>query len=223
MKRLFDIIFSFSVIALTWPIWLIAAVAIKLGSPGPVFYMAPRVGRDGKAYTMFKFRTMHMRVEDADDARITAGGTDPRIFPAGKWIRRAKIDELPQFLNVMLGQMSVVGPRPEDPKIVKKYYTDWMRETLHVKPGVTSPGALWGYTNEHRLLNNTDTPEQTYQQDVLPFKLGLEYVYVQRMSLVYDIGLVARTVFIVLKIICGQKQFAPPAEAADIPKEFLSP
>ena len=112
MKRLFDIIVALCVISLTWPLWLVAAVAIKMGSKGPVFYMAPRMGRDGKTYTMFKFRTMHVRDENDDDARITAGGTDPRIFKAGKWIRRAKIDELPQFWNVLTGDMSIVGPRP---------------------------------------------------------------------------------------------------------------
>ena len=217
MKRLFDIFVALSVILLTWPLWLVAAVAIKLGSKGPVFYMAPRMGHKGKIYTMFKLRTMHVRDENEDDARITAGGTDPRIFKVGKWIRRVKVDELPQFLNVLLGQMSVVGPRPEDPKIVDKFYTDWMKETLAIKPGVTSPGALWLYTNENRLMNNTDDPETTYRNDVLPFKLGLEYVYLQKRSFWYDVSLVFRTVMVVLKIIGGQKQFDPPKEKDLIP------
>ena len=217
MKRLFDICVSAGMILLTSPLWLMAAVGIKLTSPGPVFYPAKRVGKDGRLFSMHKFRTMHWRPQYVG-AAIT-GRNDSRIFGFGAFLRKSKIDELPQFLDVLKGDMSIVGPRPEDPGVVERDYTDWMKETLKVKPGITSPGAIWGYTCAEALMTG-DNPEKDYAEKVLPYKLALEYVYTQRQSMTYDLQLVFRTAAVIPRIVLGKKNFPDLPENDMIPPEL---
>ncbi len=199
MKRLFDLVAGSVGLLVAAPVLLAVAIAVKLASPGPVFYVARRVGRDGRLFGMFKFRTMHQRREQG--AVITAPG-DARIFPLGRFLRRSKLDELPQLFNVVRGEMSVVGPRPEDPGIVRDHYTDWMRETLAVRPGLTSPGAIFGYFHEDEYLDPQD-PEGSYVSGLMPVKLAIERVYVEKVSITYDLVIVAKTIMVIITRLLG--------------------
>ncbi len=213
-KALFDGFFALCAIAVTSPLWFFATVGILLSSPGPVFYKARRVGKGGQIFIMHKFRTMHW--QPANEGAVITGHRDARIFHFGAFLRKTKIDELPQFWDVLCGKLSVVGPRPEDPKIVEEHYTDWMKETLSVKPGITSPGALWGYTKSEAMLTGGE-PEKAYIEKVLPYKLALEYVYVKKASFFYDLELVARTALTVIGLLLGRQNFSELPEAKEIP------
>lgn len=188
-KRLFDTTFALAVLAVTSPLLLVAAIGIKLTSPGPVFYRARRVGRGGTSFFMLKLRTMHSG-SDRQGA-ITAPG-DCRVFSLGQLLRKLKIDELPQFWNILTGDLSIVGPRPEDPRIIARDYTDWMRETLEVRPGITGPGSVYGYIYGDALLDPVD-PEGSYAQALLPPKLALERAYMERSTLLRDFGYILLT------------------------------
>ncbi|MDP1794479.1 MAG: sugar transferase [Acidimicrobiales bacterium] len=212
MKRAFDVVVAAVALVALAPVWLAAAVAIRLSSKGPVFYRATRAGVSGVPFTMFKFRTM--RVGSDASSRITAS-VDDRIFPAGRWLRRLKIDELPQLLNVVRGEMSIVGPRPEDASIVEHHYTPWMMETLAVRPGMTSPGALHGTMLGDEQIGSDD-PEGDYLRHVLPLKLALELVYVRKASLRLDLQVIVRTVLLVM----GRSRSSHDGELAKA-REFL--
>lgn len=180
-------------LAASAPILAAAAVAVKVSSPGPVLYRARRVGRHGTEFTMLKFRTMY---EDRSQGggRIT-GGRDPRIFPVGRLLRRLKIDELPQLVNVVRGEMAWVGPRPEDPTIVAERYNEFMLETLEVLPGVTSPGTLQYFADEESGVPADPVAAERYYADVLlPKKIALDLVYVRSRSWRYDLELIVRTI-----------------------------
>lgn len=172
------------------PVVAMGAVAIRLSSPGPVTYRATRVGAGGETFTMLKLRTMHA---GADRSGGITGGADPRIFPAGAVIRRLKIDELPQLLNVARGEMCFVGPRPEAPEIVKEHYQPWMWETLSVPPGIVGPGSLNYFLDEGELPADPSDAESVYVQKILPRKLARDLVFVRRRSLRYQLELVLRT------------------------------
>ena len=193
MKRAFDVVFAAAALIVVLPILLPAMLGVKLSSPGPVFYRARRAGRDGIDFAMLKLRTMH---QGNTGAAITAHG-DARIFPLGRLLRALKIDELPQFLNVIRGEMSVVGPRPEDPRIVAEHYTDWMHETLSVPPGLTSPGAIFYYAYGDRLIDPSD-PEGTYAARMLAPKLAIERAYLDRAGFGSDLVVILRTVAAVI-------------------------
>lgn len=210
-KRLFDVIASVIAIVLLSPVLLIAAVSVRLASPGPIFYRARRVGRCGEVFVMHKFRTMHA---DAGSGSVITGASDPRVFLAGRILRALKIDELPQLYDVLIGRMSIVGPRPEDPKIVAQYYTELGRETLSVAPGLASPGSLYNYTHGHLCLDDSDA-EKSYVTKLLPVKLALELVYVRRASLAYDLRIILRTVLTIVQIGRGKRQFAEPSEMGE--------
>lgn len=177
MIRIFDTIFALTVLVITAPLMLATALVIKMSSPGPVLYMANRVGKDEKPFHMYKFRSMHV---DSGGPEITATN-DNRIFAAGNTIRALKLDELPQMLNVIKGEMSIVGPRPESPAIIDSHYTPWMRESLKVLPGVTSPGAIFYYTHGDDLLAGAD-PEAAYVAHLLQPKLAVDIAYSNRAS-----------------------------------------
>jgi|GEM_PF-1172578 len=190
-KRCLDVFISAVALTLLSPIFVVAAIGIKLKSPGSILFVADRVGLNGQTFSMFKFRTMHAGTDG--QSAITAPA-DKRIFSFGLVLRSLKIDELPQFWNILIGDMSLVGPRPEDPMIVKKAYSDWMNETLLVRPGVTSPGAVFGYIFGESLLNDAD-PEGSYINQLLTPKLALERAYLERATFRSDLGYILLTVW----------------------------
>jgi lipopolysaccharide/colanic/teichoic acid biosynthesis glycosyltransferase len=191
MKRTVDVIVSAGGLVVTSPILLAAAIAIKADSPGPVFYRGPRVGKDGQAFGILKLRTMRA----ASGPAVTAGD-DPRITPVGRFLRRTKVDELPQLVNVLKGEMSLVGPRPEDPKYVARY-TPEQRRVLAVRPGITGPTALEFLDEEDRLRGGD--PESVYVTDVMPQKLAVDLQYVEHASFGGDMRILGRTLSTVVK------------------------
>jgi lipopolysaccharide/colanic/teichoic acid biosynthesis glycosyltransferase len=213
LKRLFDMTASLIALVMLSPVLLAAAIGIRLSSRGPVFFRAERIGRDGKPFIMHKFRTMH--VEQPSDASAITARDDKRVFRWGSWLRRLKIDELPQLFDILRGKMSVVGPRPEDPKIVRLYYAPEHRKTLMVRPGLASPGSIYNYTHGERLIGNQD-PEGDYLQKLLPVKLALELVYVRRASLLYDFQIILRTMSVIVQTALGKQQFSDPPEMAEM-------
>jgi len=189
LKRVFDLVVSLLIVLIALPLWLAMAVAIKLDSAGPVFYRGPRVGKDGKLFHIYKFRTM---VVDAPkrEPGITHGN-DPRITRVGRPLRKFKIDEMPQLINVLKGQMSIVGPRPEDPRYVA-HYTPEQRRVLSVRPGMASP-AFIKYRHEEELLAAVgDDWERVYLTQVLPDKLRMDLEYIQQQSFVFDLAVLAQ-------------------------------
>lgn len=198
MKRTIDIVLAAVVLILLSPILLLAAIGVRLSSSGPILFRAQRVGRGGVPFEMLKFRTMHMH---SGGPVITSHG-DKRIFPFGTLLRKSKIDELPQFINVLKGDLSVVGPRPEDPKIVAENYTDWMMQTLDVRPGITSPGAIYYYVQGEELVDPKD-PERSYIERLLPAKLAVERAYLERATFFSDLKVVTQTALAILGPVFG--------------------
>jgi lipopolysaccharide/colanic/teichoic acid biosynthesis glycosyltransferase len=196
--RLFDAAFASLALLFTSPVILIGALAVKLSSPGPAFYRAKRAGRGGKPFVMFKLRTMYVNT-DAPDRRVT-GDRDDRITPVGRLLRKFRIDELPQFWNVLRGDMSVVGPRPEDWDIVERTYTPAQRRVLEARPGIVSPADVRWYPD----MTYHDPPppgvpiQEHYIRRHLPAKLAEELRYIERRTLLLDIGVIFQTVYCVL-------------------------
>lgn len=189
MKRLFDITASgLGLIALS-PLFAIMAVWIKCDSPGPVFYRQVRVGRGNKDFRIFKFRSM--RVGADKKGLITVGGHDPRVTRSGYYIRKYKLDEFPQLINVFLGDMSLVGPRPEVRKYVDMYTPEQMH-VLDVRPGITSLASL-RYRNENELLAQAADPDRCYIEQVMPDKIAIDLEYVANAGLWTDIKLIFST------------------------------
>ncbi len=188
MKRVFDVSVSLLGLIILAPVFIIIGVWIKAASPGPVFYRARRVGRHGRLFNLYKFRSM---VVDADrlGAGITAGD-DPRIMRAGRFLRRSKLDELPQLINVVKGDMSLVGPRPEDPRYVESY-TPEQRRVLTVRPGITSWASVQ-YRHEEQLLA-ASTVDDVYRREIMPQKLALDLDYVSRRSFWLDVRILLQT------------------------------
>ena len=170
------------------PVLVVVALAVKGSSPGPVLYRARRVGKDGRLFNLYKFRSM---VADADTRgpRVTASG-DGRVTGIGRILRRTKLDELPQLFNTLVGDMSLVGPRPEDPEYVKLYSPD-QRRVLSVRPGITSPATLQ-YRFEEQMLTGPEW-EETYRTEILPEKLRIELEYLSSRTLSQDMLILART------------------------------
>jgi len=158
---------------------------------------------------MYKFRTMTCDAAGLA-SRITAPG-DSRVFRFGELLRRLKIDELPQLINVLRGEMSIVGPRPEDPDIVASYYTAWHRRTLDVAPGLASPGSIYNYTHGEERVSGIDT-EQEYVNHLLPIKISLDLVYVHEKSILYDIRIIFRTAWVISWVALGRRKFGDPPE-----------
>ena len=189
MKRLFDIIFSMIILLHFMPFGLIISLLILLSGKGGVFYIQERVGKNGRPFGLLKFRTMR---KDADKlGKLTVGMRDPRITKIGYYLRKSKLDEFPQFINVLKGEMSVVGPRPE----VKEYtdlYTDEQRRVLTVKPGITDFASL-EYYRENELLGKSDDPRQTYIEEIMPEKIKLNLKYIESQGLATDLRIIGRT------------------------------
>jgi len=188
VKRLFDLLFAALALFVLLPLFIILAILLKIDSQGPVFYRPQRVGLDGRLYRLFKFRTMVPRADEVGPG-ITRHG-DPRITRVGRWLRKFKLDELPQFINVLLGDMSVVGPRPEDPDYVDEYTQD-QRRILEVKPGVTSAASLQ-YRDEESLLVGEEW-EGVYLNQVMPDKLRIDIEYMRDRTFFSDLGIIWRT------------------------------
>lgn len=197
-KRIFDLIFTVPGLIVLLPFFVLMALWIKLDSKGPVFYRQERVGRHGKIFKIYKFRTM---VENADKiGRAITIGDDPRITKSGRFLRKYKIDELPQLINVVKGEMSLVGPRPEVNKYVS-LYTSEQKEVLNLIPGITDPASI-KYRNENILLAaSLDTygasydPEQVYIQEIMPDKIRINLEYASKATLLTDFGIIIKTIF----------------------------
>ena len=190
-KRLFDVIFSLAGIVLLSPVLLLVALLVKLDSKGPVFFRQVRIGQGFEPFRIVKFRTM---VTDAcrKGPLVTSGG-DRRITKIGKFLRRTKIDELPQLLNVLKGDMSLVGPRPEVAKYVE-IFSDDFREVLKVRPGITDFAAL-EYSDEEEILKKYADPEEGYIREILPAKIELYKKYLRERGLLTDIKLIVLTLY----------------------------
>ncbi len=189
MKRLFDITASGLGLLVLSPLFLVLALWIKLDSPGPVFYRQVRVGRGNKDFRLFKFRSM--RVGSDKKGLITVGGHDPRVTRSGYYIRKYKLDELPQLINVFIGDMSLVGPRPEVRKYVDLYTPEQLR-VLDVRPGITDMASI-RYRNENELLEQAADPEQYYRDVVMQDKLRINLEYVADHSFVKDLKIIFMT------------------------------
>lgn len=194
-KRATDIVLSACALAVLWPLLLLIALAIWIDDPGPVFYRQVRVGRNGKTFRIFKFRSMVM---DADKKGLAITvGRDSRITRVGAVLRKTKLDELAQLLNVFLGQMSFVGPRPEVPKYVE-LYTPYQRQVLLVRPGITDYASI-AYRNENDLLAGAPNPETMYIEQIMPDKIELNMKYLREISPLADIRLILKTIVAVIK------------------------
>ena len=195
MKRIFDIVASGCGLIVLSPLFLIFAIWIKLDSKGPVFYRQVRVGRNNRDFRIFKFRSMK---EGADQGSlVTIGGQDPRITRSGHFIRKFKLDELPQLINVFTGDMSLVGPRPEVRHYVN-YWTPEQMRVLDVRPGITDPASI-KFRNENDLLDKAENPEEYYINVIMQEKIRLYLEYVGNQSLWYDIKLIFQTIKVVIK------------------------
>ena len=194
MKRLFDVVASGVGLLLLSPLFLLVAIWIKLDSPGPVFYRQVRVGRYNRDFRIFKFRSM--RVGADKGSLVTIGGRDPRVTRSGYFIRKFKVDELPQLINVFIGDMSLVGPRPE----VRHYVDYWTKEQLRVldvRPGITDPASI-KFRNENELLEKAEDAEKYYIEVIMQEKLRLYLEYVEKHNFWFDIKLIFQTFLVII-------------------------
>lgn len=194
MKRLFDLVCAAVGLLLLSPFFAVIAVAVRLTSRGPVIYRARRVGRHGRLFDLLKFRSMY--VSSVPGAGITRAA-DPRVTPVGRILRATKLDELPQLINVLRGEMSLVGPRPEDPRYTA-LYDEEQRKVLDVRPGITSAASLL-YRDEESTLTADDW-ERQYVEQIMPEKLRIDLEYLRRQSLASDVGLILKTLAAVLRV-----------------------
>jgi lipopolysaccharide/colanic/teichoic acid biosynthesis glycosyltransferase len=192
LKRTFDVVVAALGLILSAPLWAVVALAIRCTSPGPVLFRQERVGRHFRPFQILKFRTMAVDAPQRG-GQLTRGDRDPRITPLGRFLRRSKIDELPQLINVLCGEMSLVGPRPEVPKYVELFRADYA-EILQVRPGLTDAASL-KYRDEAALLGAAADPEAEYVARILPDKIALAKDYVRHRSLLGDVVLLLRTPF----------------------------
>ena len=190
-KRIFDLIFASAIVLVAWPVMLIAALLVKLGSKGPVFFRQTRMGQDGKTFRLFKFRTMEHGRRDAGSGLTRRG--DVRVFPVGRFLRRWKLDELPQFFNVLQGDMSLVGPRPDLPVYISSL-KGAQRQILQLKPGITGAATLQ-FSDEEKLLARVapEDLESFYITQILPEKVRLDLDYASHASLASDLKIMLQT------------------------------
>lgn len=203
-KRCLDLLFAICFLVVFSPVYIISWIIIKIVSPGPAIYRAKRVGMDGILFDCYKFRSMRV---DSGKVRLTTLQNDDRIFPFGKFIRKSKIDEMPQVVNILKGEMSVVGPRPEDKENADKVYMGEYKHILDVKPGLTSTASLYDYTHGEQYED-----EDSYEKEFMPKKLKLELYYVNHRSFWYDIVLILRTAWLIILKTCGKSDFDEPKE-----------
>ncbi|MCR4420969.1 MAG: sugar transferase [Exilispira sp.] len=194
-KRFFDISFSFMALIVCLPLFLIISLLIVIESGFPIIYKQKRIGKNYKEFTLYKFRSM---IKDADKkgALVTAGH-DPRITKMGRFLRKTKLDELPQFFNVLIGDMSVVGPRPEVEKYARYYQEDFKYILSKVKPGITDRSSI-EYRNEEKILANKENHENIYINELLPKKVKIAKEYADNNDVIYDIIIIVKTALTVL-------------------------
>lgn len=195
LKRIFDIFFSFIGLTILSPIFLIVGIIIKVDSDGPIFFRQLRIGKNGKEFEIIKFRTMiHTR---ENTGLLLTVGDDPRVTKIGKLLRKHKIDEFPQLINVLFGEMSFVGPRPQVAKYVEEY-GDFRHLILMVRPGITDYASV-EYNHESELLGQYDDPEEVYINHILPIKLELNLKYLEEISIITDFKLIFITLYKLFK------------------------
>jgi len=197
LKRLFDIVFSLFGLILVSPLFLVIAVLIKRESPGKAFYRGERVGKNGKPFKIFKFRTMVPAAEKLGGP--STAGDDPRLLKIGLFLKKYQLDELPQLINVLKGEMSLVGPRPEVKMYVDMMTDEEKRVILSVKPGMTDLASLWNF-HESEILKGSKNPEKTYQEKIRPEKIRLQIEYVKNRSFLLDLKIIIKTI---LKVFYG--------------------
>lgn len=190
LKRLFDIIFSITGLIFLFPLFLILSISILMDSKGGVFFFQMRVGKNNRDFRLIKFRTMFSNSERK--GLLTVGNTDSRITKAGKWLRKYKVDEFPQLLNILKGEMSFVGPRPEVRKYVDLYNYGQMK-ILSVRPGLTDYASL-EYINENEILERYDKPEKVYIEKIMPEKLALNIKYIDEKGFFTDLKIMLKTI-----------------------------
>ena len=195
LKRIFDIIFSFLGMILLLPFFVIICLSIIVNSGLPLFYFQERVGKNSRTFKLIKFRTM--RANSDKKGLLTIGGRDPRVTAIGYYLRKYKLDELPQLLNVLVGSMSLVGPRPEVSKYVNLYNAKQL-QVLNVKPGITDLASL-EFINENDLLAQSSNPEETYINSIMPQKLDLNLQYIAQQSFMTDIKIITHTLLKIIK------------------------
>jgi lipopolysaccharide/colanic/teichoic acid biosynthesis glycosyltransferase len=190
MKRVFDIVFSLTGITLLSPLFLLFAMLVIVDSGLPVFFIQERVGKNFKVFCLFKFRTMYVGADKK--GLLTVGAKDLRVTKIGYFLRKYKIDELPQLFNVLIGEMSIIGPRPEVNQYVKMYNPE-QKKVLSVKPGISDYASI-EYSNENEILSNSNNPEQLYIKEVMPAKLKLNLQYIQDQNLLTDLKIILKTI-----------------------------
>ncbi|WP_452232172.1 sugar transferase [Lacinutrix sp. MEBiC02595] len=195
IKRLFDLFFSLFGLVILFPILLVIAIFIKLESKGSIFYRQTRVGKNSKDFKIFKFRTMFVGADKK--GLLTLGDNDYRVTKVGYFLRKFKLDEMPQLINVLQGTMSFVGPRPEVRKYVE-FYSNEDCEILQVKPGITDYASI-AFRDEAELLKDTDNPEKLYIEDIMPKKIALNKMYIDNPSVFTDIKIIMKTFLSILK------------------------
>ena len=191
MIRFLDFLFSFLGLILLSPFFLLIALIIKISSSGPVLYKQSRIGLNGVEFSVYKFRTMRLNSDKL--GLITVGGRDPRVTPIGYYLRKYKLDELPQLINVLIGDMSLVGPRPEVKKYVDLYTLD-QRKVLSIRPGITDWASIY-YRDENEILGNSTDPEMDYIEKVMPDKLKLNLIFIENYGPVEFIKIIFSTIW----------------------------
>ena len=195
LKRLFDLFFSLVGVIVLLPLLLLISIWVTLDSKGGIFYFQERVGKNGKGFKLLKFRTMFIGADK--EGLLTVGAKDRRVTNAGYWLRKYKLDEMPQLINVLVGDMSLVGPRPEVRKYVNLYSNDQLR-VLQVKPGITDFASI-EYANENELLAGVDEPDKVYVNEIMPAKLLLNLKYINSPGLLTDCKIILLTLLKVIR------------------------
>lgn len=204
IKRIFDFVAAVLGLIIVFIPWVIISIIIKIQSPGSIIYKAVRVGQNGVPFTLLKFRTMCVN-SGAIHATTLRG--DPRIFPFGSFLRKSKLDETPQLINILKGEMAVIGPRPEDRVNAERVYVGRYRKILEAKPGLSSPASLYDYTHGELYPS-----EERYMEEFEQRKLDIELYYVEHRSVIYDLQIIVRTIITIILITCGKRNFNEPRE-----------
>lgn len=202
VKRGIDIVLSSLAILCALPFWIITIIGIELSDPGPVFYKANRIGKDNKEFSMYKFRSMRVLKNSKKGAEASLRPETDRIFPWGKVIRKLKLDELPQFLNIFLGDMSIVGPRPVAKDQMELFRFGKYDKAKEIKPGITGPAALYDYIYGDQF---EEANVNEYMEKVYPTRRELEYVYVEKQSFLFDMWMFFETAWCVLCSLLGKE------------------